>query len=250
MQHSVYLQGELGEKFGNKFIVSTDNYADIFKCINANRPDFLPYLRKCHEEDVGFIIDRAGEQIDQEDLLLPLEAGDITVAIAPAGSKSGIGKIIAAVVLVFFVLPLIGTMAIGSMTMAQVGALATASGATSAFGLTMAAALGTIGGKMIALLAINLALSGMQQMMAPDPAVDQDSPTNYLFSGGASNSIEGDPIPILYGELRVAGRPISIDIIQGGNGSGIGRSVQDIINNTVTDSANNVNIAQTQTQEK
>ena len=241
MQHSVYLQGELGEKFGNKFIVSTDNYADIFKCINANRPDFLPYLRKCHEEDVGFIIDRAGEQIDQEDLLLPLEAGDITV---------GIGKIIAAVVLVFFVLPLIGTMAIGSMTMAQVGALATASGATSAFGLTMAAALGTIGGKMIALLAINLALSGMQQMMAPDPAVDQDSPTNYLFSGGASNSIEGDPIPILYGELRVAGRPISIDIIQGGNGSGIGRSVQDIINNTVTDSANNVNIAQTQTQEK
>lgn len=245
MQHSVYLQGELGERFGNKFIVSTDNYADIFKCISANRPDFLPYLRKCHEEDVGFIIDRAGEQIDQEDLLLPLEAGDVTIAIAPAGSKSGIGKIIAAVVLVFVILPMIGTAVLASASNAT---LATLAGSGNA--LTFAAAMSTIGGKMIALLAINLALTGMQQMMAPDPAVDQDSPTNYLFSGGASNSIEGDPIPILYGELRVAGRPISIDIIQGGNGSGIGRSPQDIINNTVTDSANNVNIAQTQTQEK
>ena len=31
MQRSVYLQGELGERFGHKFIVNTDNYADIFK---------------------------------------------------------------------------------------------------------------------------------------------------------------------------------------------------------------------------
>ena len=35
MQHSVYLQGELGEKFGNKFVVNTDNYRDIFKCISV-----------------------------------------------------------------------------------------------------------------------------------------------------------------------------------------------------------------------
>ena len=92
MQHSVYLQGDLGERFGNKFTVHTDNYRDVFRCINANRPDFLPYIRKCHEEDIGFIIETAGEQIDQEDLLLPLQKGDITIAVAPAGSKKGIGK--------------------------------------------------------------------------------------------------------------------------------------------------------------
>lgn len=234
MQHSVYLQGELGERFGSKFVVNTDNYRDIFKCISANRPEFLPYLRKCHDEDVGFIVETAGEQIDQEDLLIPLKEGDVTIAIAPAGSKSGIGKIIAAIVLVFFVLPMIGASA-GVITNSMSGAIAA--------GLT------TISGKMVALLAVNLALSGIQQMMAPDPAVDQDSPTNYLFSGGPSNSVEGDPIPILYGELRVPGRPISIDIRQGGNGSGTGID-QDFINNTTTDSANNTNISQTQTQEK
>jgi hypothetical protein len=78
--------------------------------------------------------------------------------------------------------------------------------------------------------------------MAPDPAVDQDAPTNYLFSGGANNAVEGDPIPILYGELRVPGRPISVDILQGGNGSNGGMFDQDVINNTATDSANNTNI--------
>ena len=245
MQHSVYLQGELGERFGSKFVVNTDNYRDIFKCISANRPEFLPYLRKCHDEDVNFIVETAGEQIDQEDLLIPLKEGDVTIAIAPAGSKSGIGKIIAAVVLVFFVLPLIGSAVLANASTATLGTL---SGAGNA--LLFNAALSTIGGKMVALLAVNLALSGIQQMMAPDPAVDQDSPTNYLFSGGASNSVEGDPIPILYGELRVPGRPISIDVRQGGNGSGSGTNVQDFINNTTTDSANNTNISQTQTQEK
>ena len=64
-------------------------------------------------------------------------------------------------------------------------------------------------------IGVNLALTGIQQLMAPDPAVDQDAPTNYLFSGGTGTVVEGDPIPILYGELRVPGRPIAVDTRQG-----------------------------------
>ena len=85
--------------------------------------------------------------------------------------------------------------------------------------------------------------------MAPDPAVDQDAPTNYLFSGGANNAVEGDPIPIMYGELRVPGRPISVDIAQGGNSIQRG-GTQAIINNTVVDAANNTNIADVNTHQK
>lgn len=202
MQHSVYLQGDLGERFGNKFTVHTDNYRDVFRCINANRPDFLPYLRKCHEEDIGFIVETAGEQLDQEELLLPLKKGDITIAIAPAGSKSGVAKIIAAIVLVFFLLPVIGaTVFVGP-------------GATTME--LMAAAMTTKTGLFVASMSLNLALTGIQQLMAPDPAVDQNNPTNYIFSGGASSQVEGDPVPLLYGELRVPGRPIAVDIRNGG----------------------------------
>jgi len=208
MQRSVYLQGELGNKFGNKFTVNTDNYQEIFKCISANRPEFVPYLRKCDEQDIGFIIETAGKQIDEESLLFPVKEGDVTISIAPAGSKSGIGKILAAVVLAFVLIPMIGYGAIA-------GAGGVLPGATMTFGEMMIAGMATKAGMAVALVATNLALAGIQQIMAPDPAVDQDAPTNYLFSGGTGTVVEGDPVPLLYGELRVPGRPIAVDTRQG-----------------------------------
>ena len=234
MQHSVYLQGELGERFGNKFIVNTCNYAEVFKCINANRPDFLPYVRNCHEEDINFIVETEDGTIDHTDALTPLAKGDITISLVPAGSKSGIGKILAAIAIIAFLV-------FNPLALAGGGNLITAAMAGSFGTAGTLAVLGSVQ------LATSLAIAGIQQIMAPDPAVDQDAPTNYLFSGGANNAVEGDPIPILYGELRVPGRPISVDILQGGNGSG-GQINQDIINNTATDAANNTSIV-SQTQQ-
>ena len=231
MQRSVYLQGELGEKFGHKFIVNTDNYADIFKCINANRPGWLPYVRKCHEEDIAFIVETEDGAIDQDELLTPIAKGDVTISLVPAGSKKGIGKIIVAIIMIYI--------------MIQTG-IPPAEG-TATWMFTEAGAL-TIPGSIAVGFTTSLAMQGIQQIMAPDPAVDQDNPTNYLFSGGANNAVEGDPIPIMYGELRVPGRPISVDIAQGGNSIQRG-GMQAIINNVVPDSANNANIAQTQKQE-
>ena len=50
-------------------------------------------------------------------------------------------------------------------------------------------------------------------MMAPDPSVDiQQDPEDYLFQGSGQNLVEGDPVPVLYGQLRIPGRPISFEI--------------------------------------
>ena len=55
----------------------------------------------------------------------------------------------------------------------------------------------------------SLALSGIQQMMLPDPSTDtQDE--SYLFQGSGQTMVEGDPVPLLYGELRIPGRPVSM----------------------------------------
>ena len=205
MMRNVYLQGELGSKFGNKFRVNTNNYQEIFKCISANRPEFIPYLKKCEEQDIGFIIETAGKQIDEESLLFPVKEGDVTRSIAPAGSKSGIGKILAAVVLAFVLLPAIGHAAIA-------GAGGLLPGASMTFGEMMIAGLGTKAGMAVALAATNLAIAGIQQTMAPDPATDSDAPDNYSFNGNAQNIKQGDPVPLLYGELRIPGRPISINV--------------------------------------
>lgn len=191
MMRNVYLQGELGEQFGSVFRINATNYTEVFKCINANRPDFLAYVRECHDNNIDFAIDTAGEQAGEEDLLTPLKEGDVTIAIIPAGSKSAFGKILAAIAIiaVLYFAPVLGT---------QAGSLA---------GIT-----GSIGGLTAVTVALNLAMAGISQMMAPDPSVDGEGPENYAFNGNAQNIQEGDPIPILYGRLRVPGRPVSIDI--------------------------------------
>lgn len=200
MRRNVYLQGELGAKFGNKFIVETDSYSEILRCINANRPHFLDFIRKCHEKNIGFAIQVADRETDYDDLLLPVQEGDITIAIVPAGAKSGVGKILAAIAIIVLMTVIPAPTGIE-------GSLLTAEGLTGAAAVAQ---------KVGYALATNLALTGIQQIMAPDPATDQDEPTNYLFSGDGNNAKEGDPIPLLYGELRVPGRPISVNIMNGG----------------------------------
>ena len=232
MQRNVYLQGELAEKFGEKFVVQADSYSDVFKCIQANRPNFLPYVRRCHEEDINFIVDTEEGSIDQDDLIRPVAKGDITIALAPAGSKSGIGKILAAIAIV--VVMIYAPTMFGQVTTTT----GTGAGAVTktVAAKTWAAATGLSGfGKATAMMAANLALTGIQQIMAPDPAVDRDSPTDYLFTGGAQNSTEGDPIPLLYGELRVPGRAISIEVMQGR-----GSSSDYLTDNVYVDSSGNL----------
>ena len=198
MMRNVYLQGELGERFGSKFRMQADNTQEIIKCINANRPEFKNYLIECDKNDIGFTVEYQNKNIEDKNLLVPLEEGDVTIAILPAGSKSGIGKILAAVFIAFVVLPMIGA------------ASFVGPGMTTMEGIT--AAMATTAGQVTASLAINLALTGIGQMMAPDPSVDKEAPDNYSFNGAAQNVKPGDPIPILYGELRVPGRPISINV--------------------------------------
>ena len=64
-------------------------------------------------------------------------------------------------------------------------------------------------------VAVNLALTGIQQLMAPDPSMDipENTPeSTYLFRGSEQSIIEGDPVPVVYGELRVPGRPIGFEL--------------------------------------
>ena len=67
-------------------------------------------------------------------------------------------------------------------------------------------------------LAINLAMSGIMQMMAPDPSVDDgaSTPDYYLFNGPVQSVVQGDPVPVLYGKLRVPGQPVNFEITGAG----------------------------------
>lgn len=187
MHRTVYLHGVLKDKFGESFYMNAEKYADIINCIDCNRPGFKEFLLESYQEGVGIDIRTAGVPIQKKDLKLPISSGDVNLTIIPAGSgKKGIGKILLAAVLVVA----------GVMT----GNAASAGKGAKLLGSTLTA-VGT-----------NLALAGIQQLLAPDPSEDDEEKEAYLYNGDASLVIEGDPIPILYGKLRVPGQPISVAV--------------------------------------
>lgn len=203
MLRNVYLEGELGDKYGHLLQIDAKRPAEVFQCLEANFSDFRKYIVDCHEKDIGFILEVGGTTIEkEEELLLNLQEGDILITPVPAGSKSGAGKIFAAIAIAaLFLIP--GGQLFA--TQAYAASLAgVAAGATAGF---------TTAGLIVASLALNLAMTGIQQLMAPDPSVDSDQDESYLFNGPEQNIVEGDPIPVLYGRLRVPGQPISFEIL-------------------------------------
>ena len=195
MNRNVYLQGELAERFGEKLVLNVPTIADLFKLLHANDPSMRQYLVDCHEKGVGFACEVADREITEEDGIQVLEEGDLFVTPVPAGSRSGGAKILAAIFIV---------------------AVMAATGGFGAEGWASKAFMGVEGityGQVLGGLAVSLALQGIQQLMLPDPSTDGAGPKAYLFDGAATNFQEGDPVPLLYGELRVPGRPISFEVM-------------------------------------
>ena len=199
MKRKVYLDGEIGEKFGKELTINANSFSDVFRCVECNYPNFRQYLIECVEKNVGFCCEVAGSPLKSEkELLLQYREGDMFISTVPAGSKSGGAKILAAVAIVALTFATGGFAYAPSLEMMA-----------SSFGSVMAG--GTMStGMLVGLsLGVNLALTGVQQMMAPDPSVDNDQDESYLFQGTGQTIIEGDPVPVLYGKMRVPGRPIS-----------------------------------------
>ena len=192
MKRNVYLQGELGDRFGQKFVINSTTCTDILKCISANRPEFRNYLIQCHDKGMDADIKIHDKSIEKaDDLRIPLKEGDVTITILPAGSKKAGEKILGAILLVlaFFYPP------------------------TAQFLLTSGGAL-TLPGSIVAGMAANLAIMGLSQLMADDPEGD-GAPENYLYEGDAHVIDEGDPVPLLYGRLLVTGTPIAFNTTNG-----------------------------------
>lgn len=205
MRRNVYLEGDLGIQFGTVHNTVATSVQDALKGIEANYPTFRNYLVNASEEGITFSVSIESKQIEKaEDLLFPIQEGDIIISPVIAGAKSGGAKLLTAVAL-FAVLLIPG----GAAAVGMHGTMSSA----SIFAATQGAGgIAAMAGLMAMSLATNLALSGLAQMMAPDPSVDREQEDGYLYQGSTSNIIEGDPVPVLYGELRIPGQPISIAV--------------------------------------
>jgi len=244
MLRNVYLEGEMGKLFTPHMRLKFSRPQDAVKAIDANFPTFRNYLIEKANDGTNFHIEVAGNELEQpEELLLIMEEGDVTITPIPAGSKSGAAKMFAAMVLIVItagaaaaaggvvtgagatgatvatgtaVTTAGGTAVVAGSGVAGAGTVASGFGAAFAGGGSFGAALSYAGstffGKMAIGIATNLAIAGIQQIMAPDPSTDGDQTESYLYNGSEQNIVSGDPVPVVYGRLRVPGQPISFEI--------------------------------------
>lgn len=210
MKRNIYLEGEMGVRFGKELQIATDSFVEVFRCLKCNFNGFMPYLQECHDKNIGFILEVEGRPIKNEaEALLLYREGDMIITPVPAGSKSGPAKILAAIAVTVMTGGMAAAAAAGSAAFTTAAGTMTFGSVASGIAGGVVSASGTMLGQMALGIGINLAIGGLQQMMAPDPSTDNQQDESYIFQGAKQNIAEGDPVPVLYGELRIPGRTIS-----------------------------------------
>jgi len=175
MLRNVYFEGELGRDFLPHMKVQCDTVADIFRCLSANFDGVKQYFIEKEQKDIGYQIEIAGKKItDEREMLMEINEGDVVITPIPAGSGD-LGKTIVGIIItvVGFIL---------------------------------------VNPKIIA-LGINLTLAGLEGLLAPDPSNDDEpDEESYLFQGAEQVITQGEPVPVLYGRLRVPGQPVGMEL--------------------------------------
>lgn len=181
----VKLKGILGEKFGENWNLKVKNPIEAMKAIAANRKNFKDFVINNKNLFVKFVINNEEckslvkqKREIKEIEIIPVFVGGINK------STFGIIQIVVGALLIAAGIALAGTV---------VGAF-----------LAPAFVLGGL-----ALLA-----SGVITLLTPNPEFNRQSVNrrSSLFDGSAQTTIQGSPVPVIYGELIVESLPITSEI--------------------------------------
>ena len=64
MERNVYLEGEIGQRYGQSMTVHAESVKDVLLLLDANNPDFKDFMVDCSNRGVGFAIDVAGNELE------------------------------------------------------------------------------------------------------------------------------------------------------------------------------------------
>jgi len=243
----IYLEGQLGEKFGSEWNLAVNSPAEALTAIMAQRPGMRQYLASA-EGVQGYEILVDNESIDIEEELIiqnPNMQQSYTFVPVIGGSKSSGLMMVLGVTLLAATGGLAGFGMGGFMSGVGAGGTAVGAGvtqaslaaaqaagatvasvaATTGVGTTVAAASMTaatagVTGTTLALtqglgyLGTALMLGGAAMMLAPDvpEGNSAEKAENYLFSGPVNTVKQGQAIPLVYGRAIVGSKTISASV--------------------------------------
>jgi predicted phage tail protein len=196
---TVYLHGELADKFTDKVVLDIHSVGEAIRALKANFKGFTDYLQNYTP---GFHI-KIGEIYKDKDELNDLVSDSEDIHIIPAIAGSGkLGTIIIGAFLIW------ATWGVGATALAAGNSTAAALGAGWAAAVPGAAIASQIG--------VGLVLAGISALLFAPPKSkinqkEENTPNTY-FSGAVNTIAQGNPVPIGYGELIVGSAVISAGI--------------------------------------
>tara|TARA_Y100000361_G_C11128670_1_gene327554 strand:+ start:360 stop:941 length:582 start_codon:yes stop_codon:yes gene_type:complete len=187
MLSKITVYGRLARFLGQRtFEAEINSSVDAVRFLLANFPKL-----QSHMIEQNYCIKVGNYSIDENEIEMPVGSQHVKIVPVIAGSKRGLGKFIAGIAIVGFV---VATGGVGALGIAGgTGFLATA---------------GNIG--------IYLALSGAAEMLTPVPkppgVSDDPQQRNFSFNGVQNTGRAGVAIPVVYGEIFTGSLVVSAGI--------------------------------------
>ncbi|MBW0450835.1 tail assembly protein [Paraburkholderia phenoliruptrix] len=179
---TIRLYGVVGARFGRVHRFAVSSTAEAMRALCTQVAGFEKFLMNAKDNGLTFAVFNGRRNLGEKELGYPVGDDEIRIAPVLVGSKkAGLFQTILGAALIV------------------VGVL------TSAYG----------GGSLIGLGA-SLALGGVMQMLSPQTAglagTGPDNGTSYYFNGPVNSSAQGEPVPLVYGRMRVGSKVISAGI--------------------------------------
>lgn len=194
---TIKLSGFLGKKFGRAHRLAVDSPAEAIRALSVIKAGFREFLENSHKNGVAYRFLVGNEALERSELKESLHmthSMKTTFELVPVinGAKSSLGQILFGAALMAF-----AWWALPAMGFAAVGAAGAMS--TSVFGIGM-----------------SLALGGVAQLLAPKVKAENkeavENEPSYIFNGAVNTIAQGNPVPILYGRMRVGSQVVSAGI--------------------------------------
>ncbi|HDR8989926.1 TPA: tail assembly protein [Burkholderia vietnamiensis] len=178
---TIRLYGVAGARFGRVHRLAVGSAHEAVRALCAVVPGFRKFLSGARDMGLTFAVFLDKTNIGRDELEFPASRSEIRIAPMIAGSKRGglFQTILGAALMV-------------------VGALTSWSGGTT-----------------LMMMGASMMLGGVVQMLSPQTgglSGVTDNGTSYYFNGPVNSSAQGEPVPIVYGEMLVGSKVASSGI--------------------------------------
>ena len=196
---TIKLSGFLGKKFGKVHRLAVDSPAEAIRALSVIKAGFREFLENSHKNGVAYRFLVGGDALERDELKQSIHmthSMSTAFELVPVinGAKSSIGQILIGVVMV--------------VASFYTGGLAAA-------GYMSASAATALGGALFS-MGMSLAVGGVAQMLAPKVKAENkeavENRPSYMFNGAVNTIAQGNPVPILYGRMRVGSQVVSAGI--------------------------------------